>query len=196
MNGTPSTVDNSYVCVTFTLTAGETESISIDNAPPPGGMAKTIGFWKNHTSCDGKGNQEAFLDAALTAAGSLTIGDLVVLATNPDACEILVDLLDKRDYKAADVLKDGKKMASDPAFNFVAQYIAYLLNIAAGADASCTAANSAAAAGQAILAAIDFDGSSADGSNKTHNTISKADATLLNGYASTLDQYNNNTLCP
>ena len=39
--------------------AGETEIFTIDNTPPPGGMAKTIGFWKNHTSCDGKGNQEA-----------------------------------------------------------------------------------------------------------------------------------------
>jgi hypothetical protein len=158
-------------------------------------MAKTIGFWKNHTSCDDKGNQEDFLDQALAAAGSLQIGDLVVLATNQDACEILVDLLDKRDYKSAGTLKDGKKLASDPAFNFAAQYIAYLLNIAAGADASCTAANTAASAGQAILDAIGFDGSSADG-DAVHGAITGTQKANLNTYANTLDQYNNNTLCP
>ena len=191
----PSTVDNSYVCVPFTIVAGETEVFTIDNQPPPGGMAKTIGFWKNHTSCDGRGNQEDFLDQALAAAGSLQIGDLVVLSTNPDACEILVDLLDKRDYKAAGVIKDGKKSASDPSFNFVAQYVAYLLNIAAGANSTCAAANTAAAGGQAILAAIDFDGSSADG-DPAHGAITGAQKTQLNAFASTLDSYNNNTLCP
>ena len=31
--------------------------ITVNNTPPPDGDARTIGFWKNWTSCDGHGNQ-------------------------------------------------------------------------------------------------------------------------------------------
>jgi hypothetical protein len=185
---------NTRVCVDFTVTAGETKSITVDNTPPPGGDARTIGFWKNWSSCDGKGNQDDILDQTLTSMGSILIGDLTVLASDNNACEILVDLLDKRDYKAAALLKDGKKQASDPAFNFAAQYIAYLLNIEAGAG-TCAAASSAAAAGQAILDAISFDGSTGDG-DAAHTGISALQKANLNTYANTLDLYNNNQLCP
>jgi hypothetical protein len=187
-------VDNSVVCVPFTLAAGETKTFTIDNTPPPGGDARTIGFWKNWTSCDGTGRQDPVLDDTLASAGSLLIGDLLVQSTDVNACKILVDLLDKRDYKAADLLKDGQKLASDPAFNFASQYIAYLLNIEAGAG-TCAAATTAANAGQAILAAIDFDGSSADG-DAVHLSISPSQKASLNTYAGILDQYNNNNLCP
>ena len=44
-------------------------SFSIDNIPPPGGDARTIGFWKNWTSCDGNGNQDPVLYETLAAAG-------------------------------------------------------------------------------------------------------------------------------
>jgi hypothetical protein len=78
-------------------------------------------------------------------------------------------------------------MASDPAFNFAAQYLAFRLNIAAGARSSCAPANTASATGQTILLAIAFDG-------QTHTRISKPDAARLNAAATVLDQYNNNTL--
>ena len=194
-NNTDPNHDNGVICVPFTLAAGETEVFTVDNTPPPGGDARTIGFWKNHTSCDGRGNQDPVLDDTLTIAGQLVIGILVVTAGDPNACEILVDLLDKRDYKSASALKDGKKLASDPTFNFASQYIAYLLNIAAGAG-TCAAADTAAAAGQQILLDNNFDGSSGDGTTKIHDSISKSEATLLNGYAGIVDDYNNNTLCP
>ena len=78
-------------------------------------------------------------------------------------------------------------MASDPAFNFAAQYLAYKLNVVAGARTGCAAADGAATTGQAILVAIAFDG-------QAHAKISKADQDRLNGAATILDQYNNNTL--
>jgi len=105
-----------------------------------------------------------------------------------------VDLLDKRDFLDASVLKDGQKLASDPALNFASQYIAYLLNIEAGAG-TCAAATTAANAGQAILVAIDFDGTS-DNGDPVHNGITPAQKASLNTYAGILDQYNNNNLCP
>jgi hypothetical protein len=195
-NGNDPNADNSVICVPFVLDAGETQTFNVDNTPPPGGDARTIGFWKNWSSCDGNGKQDDILDETLASMGSILIGDLTVLASDPNACKILVDLLDKRDYKAANLLKDGKKLASDPAFNFASQYIAYLLNIEAGAG-TCAAATNAATSGQAILDAINFDGSSSVGpGNKTHDNISKTQATQLNTYAGILDQYNNNNLCP
>jgi hypothetical protein len=183
-NMPPEQVDNAWVCIPITVTAGGTTSVSIDNSPPPGGMAKTIGFWKNHASCKASsGNQDPVLDQTLAlfpiAAGETThgffVGDLYV-----DTCQEAVALLNKSR------VDNGKKMASDPAFNFAAQYVAYKLNIAAGAYTSTTAAT-AAAQGQAILDAINFDGS-------THGTISKANQLALNAAAAILDQYNNNAL--
>ena len=49
-NSTDPLVDNSVYCVPFTLDPGETESFVADNTPPPGGDARTIGFWKNWSS--------------------------------------------------------------------------------------------------------------------------------------------------
>src|SRR5207302_11268619 len=44
-------VDNSILCANFTVAAGETKTFNVDNSPPPGGRALTIGFWKNWASC-------------------------------------------------------------------------------------------------------------------------------------------------
>ena len=183
-NMPPQDVDNAYVCAPITVTAGGTTTVTIDNTPPPGGMAKTIGFWKNHASCKASnGGQDPVLDETLAlfpiADGESThgffVGDLYV-----DTCSEAVALLNKSR------IDNGKKQASDPAFNFAAQYVAYQLNLAAGAASNTTAIN-AAAAGQAILDAANFNG-------KTHGPISKANQNLLNSYANILDQYNNNTL--
>jgi hypothetical protein len=173
----PEGSDNSTECVNFTLTAGETEVFRVNNEPPPGGDARTIGFWKNWTSCDGNGNQDPVLDETLVlAGGSILIGDLVV-----DTCHEAVSILDKRDLT-------GKKKASDPAFNLAAQLLAAKLNVVAGA-ATCPAVLTAIADAQARLDALNFNG-------VTHGTINKSLASQLNSLASTLDSYNNNTLCP
>jgi hypothetical protein len=188
--------ENIRVCIDFTVTAGQELSIAVDNTPPPGGDARTIGYWKNWTSCDGNGNQAPVLDETLALSQvdydgdgrvGIRIGDLDV-----DRCALAVDLLDKRaigrvvgdGYEDTDV-GDGKKLASNAAFNLAAQLLAYRLNILAGAgDLPC--ANQAATLGQALLDSIGFKGYSL--------SISKANATLLNGYARTLDLYNNNEL--
>jgi hypothetical protein len=103
------------------------------------------------------------------------------------SCPVAVDLLNKSTVADAAKVGDGKKMASDPAFNFAAQYLAFRLNIAAEANSACAPANNASATGQAILVAIAFDG-------QKHAKISKGDVERLNAAAGIVDQYNNNTL--
>jgi hypothetical protein len=183
---TDSTIDNAYQCSSFTLAAGETRTLRLDNRPPPGGQGKTIGFWKNWASCSGAmGKQKPILDQILQL-GDIRVGTLVLHDANADPniasdCQAAVRLLNKSR------VDNGKKMSSDPAFNFAAQYLAYKLNIAAGANSGCSAANGAATSGQSILVAITFNGS-------THTNISKTQASQLNQFAATLDRYNNNTL--
>jgi hypothetical protein len=181
--------DNSVVCTDFTVTAGQTKTFAIDNKPPPGGMALTIGFWKNWASCAGSsGKQKPVLDQTLLAASNaghaITIGTLVldpkVLGATA-ACQDAVNILNKSTLS-------GKKMSSDPLFNMAAQLLAANLNVAAGAG-SCASAASAINAAQALLLKYKFDGNGYTGK------LSTADATLANSLATTLDQYNNNQLC-
>ena len=189
------TVDNSILCVNYTAQAGQT--FKVDNTPPPGGLALTIGFWKNWASCSG-GGQKPVLDQTLAKAEptgeviSATSGMypafgptfyLVLHGSTgtpnkaPD-CLKAVRLLDKSR------IDTGKKMASDPAFNLAAQLLAAELNYTAGAGKTPTATN---AINQAVLllGKYQFNG-------KTHTTISAADATTMNNLAKILDDYNNN----
>lgn len=204
-------VNNLTVCADFTVTSGQTRTFTVDNTPPPGGRALTIGFWKNWASCsnsNGKG-QKPILDQTLAAAhvigdatdGHNTLPGIVLAATGgsywqfgptyylvihgstatpnvaPD-CQKAVRLLDKSR------IDNGKKMASDPAFNLAAQLLAAELNFNAGAGQNPTVIT---AVNQAVLllGKYQFNGI-------THTTISKADATTMNSLATTLDDYNNN----
>ncbi len=181
--GGDTTADNTYVCVPLTLAAGQSVTLNVDNVRPPGGMAKTIGFWKNWASCNASnGKQRPILDQTLTAAG----GSIFIGTRNVTTCAVAVDLLDKRNLANLTLVGDGKKMASDPAWNVAAQLLAYRLNIVAGAGDKA-AANAAAADAQAILVAIGFDGLS-------RGPISAAQKAALNNDAAVLDSYNNNTL--
>ena len=172
-----------YFCAPITLAAGQTLTITLDNAPPPGGVALTIGYWKTH-SCQAPGHQADVLGETLAlfpvAAGQTLpgfyVGDLYV-----DTCDEAVSLLSKTPINAT------KNAASDPAFNFAAQYVAYELNLMAGA-ADNPAAASAAADGQSILEDIGFDGT------KSHSNLTKAQKADLLSDANTLDLYNNNSL--
>ena len=180
--------DNSVVCTDFTVTAGQLIIFNIDNNPPPGGMALTIGFWKNWSSCTG-GKQKPTLDQKLLAAANagtpITIG-LLVLDPNvlgaATACKYAVNILSKK------TITDGTKKASDPLFNMAAQLLAADLNVFSGAG-TCAASTSAITQAQQLLVKYSFDG---DG---YHPKLTKADATLANSLANTLDKYNNNTLC-
>lgn len=179
--------DNSGRCADFTIQPGQARVLTIDNTPPPGGLTRTIGFWKNWSSCS-KGKQAPVLDRTL--AGSeptgIAIGRLTLhgSATRPDVapdCLKAFNLLDKT------TIDGKKKSASDPAFNMAAQLLAARLNVVAGAG-SCTAANDAIAAGQTLLHAVVFNG-------LTHTKLTTAQATQANSLATTLDRYNNGLLC-
>jgi hypothetical protein len=182
-NGNDPNADNSVICVEFTLDPGGTATFTIDNSPPPGGDARTIGFWKNWTSCDGTGNQDPVLDDTLAsfAGGGILVGDIFV-----DTCEEAVSILNKSSL-------DGTKRASDAAYALAAQLLAAELNYQAGAI-QCQDATDAIADGQALLDLIDFDatGSYLGPKVKGAKAIQRQEALAL---AATLDDYNNNLLC-
>ena len=173
--------DNSTVCTDFTVTPGQSKSFAIDNKPPPGGLGRTIGFWKNWASCTtSNGKQKPVLDNTLVSAGQagITIGTLTLRSND---CLKAVRLLDKS------TIDTGKKMASDPAFNLAAQLLAARLNVVAGAG-TCPAAVNALNLAQTQLTDLHFAGIS-------HDKMSATQTTQANAFATTLDKYNNNQLC-
>jgi hypothetical protein len=194
-------VDNSPVCRDFTAQAGVTTTFNVDNTFP-GGLARTIGFWKNWASCNASnGKQKPVLDQTLASAQ--TLDGLVVSAqsgtypaftpmiylrltdtnASPDIatdCAKAVALLNKSTIGGG-----NKKMASDPAFNLAAQLVAAELNFFAGAaknGAVITAVNQAVV----LLGKYKFDG------NGYTPKLTNADANAMNNLATTLDNYNNN----
>jgi hypothetical protein len=178
-------VNNVWVCSDFVAGFNETTTFTVDNTPPPGGRALTIGFWKNWASCSkSSGKQANTLDQVLASfsGGGVLIGNLFV-----DTCQEAVRILSKQDVAT------GKSMASDPAYNLAAQLLAAKLNVQAGAGV-CPAAQTAIDQGQGILDgpppsnAVTFTGT---GSYPKKGTF----ATDANNLANTLDRYNNNNLC-
>jgi hypothetical protein len=192
--GQPEGADNGDECINITLAAGASGfpsgitvgNVSIDNTAPPGGDARTIGYWKNH-SCSAPGNQADVL-SPLLVGNPLPIGTNYAADNAPNdpdyfvsTCADAVSLLDKRDVNS------GKKMASDPAFGLAAQLTAALLNLRAEAG-TCQAATDAILAAQILLDQVDFDGVGT-------TQMTSAQKTQANLLAGTLDRYNNNTLC-
>jgi len=148
------------------------------DCPTGTGPTRTIGYWKNWTSCDGKGGQSPVTDAVLASfpGGGTSIGDLFV-----DTCPEAIAILDKSTL-------NGTKMASDAAYGLAAQLLAAKLNVQANA-VTCGGANSAISGGQALLDAIGFDGSG------TYLKAASANRTAALAFAATLDDYNNGHLC-
>ncbi len=183
--------DNSVVCTDFTAAAGTTKTFSIDNKPPPGGLARTIGFWKNWASCaNSNGGQKPILDQTLAKSepAGITIGILTLHGSTATpnvapSCSAAVSILNKSD------ISTGKKMASDPLYNLAAQELAARLNVTAGAGV-CPNAVTAINSAQTLLAKYSFNGTGSYGSKMT-----AADISLANSLATTLDNYNNNKLC-
>ena len=119
-------------------------------------------------------------DAGGVRPAGIAIGDL---ALHSGDCLKAVRILNKS------TINNGKKMASDPAFNLAAQLLAAKLNVVAGAGVSTCAAMAINQA-QALLDLVNFNGI-------THNTLTAAQSSLMNSLANTLDRYNNNLLvCP
>jgi hypothetical protein len=185
-------VNNMTVCIDFTVTAGQTKSFAVDNAPPPGGRALTIGFWKNWASCaSSKGGQKPVLDQTM-AKGTppgIRYGSYYLLGdpNDPDVapdCGKAVNLLNKSTF-------GGKKMASDPLFNMAAQLIAAELNLVAGAY-TCPDVVLKIQEANLLLSQYGFNGT-------TYSPkLTAADATKANNLATYLDNYNNNRtgVCP
>jgi hypothetical protein len=183
---------NNTFCATFNLAAGETKTIHFVNTPPPGGGTRTIGYWKNWSSCpNGGGNQyQKAIDAGhpeQTLDGNLSsifpIGNITTLTT----CQA-VNLLNKNAI-------DGSSRAGDPIYNFVAQLVGAKLNVAAGAG-TCAALNTALGDAQTLLLAISFDGT---GSYKAKNALTDAQRATAVSLNTILTSYNEGTLgggCP
>ena len=184
-------VDNSILCVNFTAVAGVTTRFTVDNTPPPGGRALTIGFWKNWASCaNSNGKQKPVLDDTLAAAGPTGIvlaadtgefpgfGPTISLVLRATDCSKAVAILNKSTFS-------GKKQASDPAFNLAAQLLAAELNYVAGAGRT-PAATIAINQAVVLLGNYDFNGNGYTGK------ILPADVATMNSLAKALDDYNNN----
>ncbi|HYK19534.1 MAG TPA: hypothetical protein VEV42_02295, partial [Pyrinomonadaceae bacterium] len=159
-------VNNLTVCANFSVQPGQTRTFTVNNTPPPGGRALTIGFWKNWASCassNGKG-QKPMLDLALGIASATTTNPpagLVASAQNPgslwpnyaamwylvlkgDPLSTINNIRPAPDCSKAENLLDKttidgkKKMSSDPLFNMTAQLVAAELNRFMGAGISGT----------------------------------------------------------
>jgi hypothetical protein len=111
-------------------------------------------------------------------AGNVLTGTL----TAPTDCIAAVRILDKSR------ITDGKKLASDGAYNMAAQLLAAMLNLSAGAE-TCSQVVNAVNSAQTLLVSINFNGT-AQGYLKSGSVFAQA-----NALASTLDQYNNGNLC-
>jgi hypothetical protein len=179
-------VNNMTVCADFKVQAGLTRTFTVDNSPPPGGRALTIGFWKNWASCKKSGgNQKPVLDQTMAKAEPTGIqvdsfylhGSALTPDKAPD-CAKAVNLLSKQNFK-------GVNKASDPLFNMAAQLVAAELNQVAGAY-SCPLVVAAIGKANALLTKYSFNGTSYTGK------LSAVDATDANNYAKRLDDYNNN----
>ena len=187
-------VDNSVMCLDFTVAAGEEKVFKVDNKPLPKVEPRTIGFWKNWASCSrSSGGQSPVLDQTLakaeptglvvSALGGTTYLVLHGSKATPDSapsCLAAVRLLDKS------TINTGAKMASDPAFNLAAQLVAARLNYLAGAPQP-TAVTTAISQAVALLGKVRFNGI-------THDAISAADAATMRRLAEILDDYNNGLL--
>jgi hypothetical protein len=208
-------VINLTVCTDFVAQAGQTTTFTVDNTPPPGGRALTIGFWKNWASCaSSNGKQKPLLDQTLAIATGMTAnppGGLVVSAQNPGGgwpnfaatyylilkgststpnvapdCSKAVNLLNKTTI-------DGKtKKSSDPLFNMAAQLVGVQLNYFAGAGKNGTTTINIQSA-VLLLGKYGFNGL------PYSPKLTSADTATANCLATQLDNYNNDrsvSTCP
>ncbi|HOI79422.1 MAG TPA: T9SS type A sorting domain-containing protein, partial [Petrimonas sp.] len=158
--------------------------IKVDNTYP-GGTARTPGYWKNWNTCTGGGQAKTALANGGWQAGywllndvlnnpGITLGSLVL-----KSCTDAVNILDMRD------LKSTKKMSSDAAYTLACHLTAYRCNEAAGAY-GCSYAGKTAAAADALLIKIGFNGTGSylRSKDKNYNYALQL--------AAILDKYNNN----
>jgi hypothetical protein len=169
------------------LPCGEILNFEVDNTFP-GGDPRTPGYWKNWNTCTGGNQQQTAEHNGGPAGGWFLLDDILNIPGvswgdfTIETCEDGVLILDRRD------LNSGRKRANDAAYDLASHLLAAQLNFAAGAE-TCQAAQDAAAAGEALLISIGFDG--------TGKFLRPKDAlyTEALSLAATLDAYNNGDLC-
>ena len=187
--------DNGVVCIHFTFDPEAPPIFEVNNSTPVGGPARTIGYWKNWSSCS-KGKQDPILDYVLSRFGlapalppdplpnplpaittGVTFGSLHI-----NTCSEAVNIMDKS-------TTGGVKKASHPAYNMAAQLLAAKLNIQAGADPRCIPAYILEA--EQLLVATSFTGTGSP-------TYTASQGARMNVLATYLDGYNNGDpdLCP
>jgi hypothetical protein len=181
-------------CYDFTVATGETAAFEVDNTWP-GGEPRTPGYWKNWNACT-RGNQVATAEKNGGAdEGFYLVEDLLPITIGEmdiSTCEVAVDVLDRRDVASAGEVKDGKKMASDPAYKLAGNLLAAKLNLAADAE-TCLAIVEAVDLADEILAEIGFNGSGEYYKGKSSAwTYTKQE---VNALAGIIDYYNNGYLC-
>jgi len=188
-------ITNEDRCYTFQVEANQTAHFVIHNDyTPPGGETRTIGYWKNWTTCDGHGNQEAtaaknggweagfwLLDDAIDPAKNFFGTNVYVGSYLIDSCEKGIAVLNKEDFS------NGKKMAGDAAYGLAAQLLAAELNYQAGAQ-QCTSITNTISDANALLTAIGFNGS---GTYLKGGKSAKEQRAEANALAGILDNYNN-----
>jgi len=187
-------------CYDFTPTAaGATIQFVVDNLPPPGGGPRTIGYWKNWSTCTGGGQVRNAERNGGAAAGFFLLDDVLPLelSSDPEAlvdgywistCEDGVSILDKRSTD------DQKKQANDAAYGMAAQLLAAMANTSPIVNASCRPPELATWIMDAreLLFTIGFDGTGSYLPPKTDQKELRAEALDL---ATWLDNYNNGMYC-
>lgn len=181
--------DNSVVCTNFTPDPGQTAPFTISNQPPPGGMALTIGFWKNWASCaNSGGKQQPVLDRTLASfpGGGVYVGNLFV-----NTCQIAVNILNKS-------TANGTKAASSSAYSLAAQLLAAELNVQAGAGSNACVATDITSAGHILAPVTDLLGNTgidfakAFNNNSANPTMTSPEVTDATYLQTQLNNYNNN----
>ena len=185
-------------CTSVVLGVDDSKTVHfINRLPPPSGSTRTIGYWKNWSSCAQSnggqydkaiknGTPQGTLDYYLAGNGITSIYPIGLITTL--TCPQAVNLLAKTTI-------NGKKGSGDPIYNMVAQLLGAKLNIASSAG-SCQALNDALPQAQTLLSDLLFDGIK---TYATKNALTPAQTTLANTLAGIFGKYNEGTLgggCP
>ncbi|MFW2340748.1 MAG: hypothetical protein ACN4GK_11900 [Acidimicrobiia bacterium] len=179
---TPGEDDGSTECIDATLAAGTTLKLTVDNTPPPGGLAHQSTFWINWSSCRLEDDRLPVLDETLAMfqGGGTTIG-----AVSVESCETAVTLLEAN-------ASDGTPRSSDPAYLLAAELLAATLNQQAGAF-TCDESAAVMLDGGTLLADLDFDGAGWFLDAEAPETAALRE--LAGAYQQTLLLFNTNQLC-
>ena len=172
-------------CYDFQVTPGQTRAFLVDNSRP-GGDPRTIGYWKNWNRCTSGNQARTAAKNGGAGAGFFLVEDLLpqlVGDFSVATCQQAVKLLSKQD-------QGGKNKASDAAYELGAQFLAARFNVSAGAEV-CFALQQAVVDAQSLLDSIGFTGSG-DYLGSKSTSPRRSQALSL---ASTIDRYNNGSLC-